>query len=85
MKKLTKKELIEIIKSGNFTVYYHDNGSSNIYEGKYTEEYFDELIEENKFDDFDDENNIFISSFDGYYTEDLALLIKALGGNLLCV
>lgn len=81
---MKEKEIIEILKSGNFTIYYHDNGESVIYKGKYTMSFLEKL-QDDKFDKFEDENKIFDSSSDGYYTQDLELLVKALGGKLLCV
>jgi len=78
---VTRAELFENIKSGNFSVYYHDNGCSIIYKGKHD---FDNI----EWDEVEEEMEkliMFESEPDGYYTSDLALLVEALGGNLYSV
>jgi len=65
----TDKEIIELMKTGNFTIAYHDSGVCGLYEGKFE---YDELPEK-AFHEFDCE-------FDGYESRELQLLVKALGG-----
>ncbi len=69
-----RKKLIEIIKSGNFTVYFNDNGCCDVYHGKFSQT----KIESEKFQ----EEPIFSSSLESYYTELEELLVEALGGKL---
>lgn len=65
------KEIIKLLKSGNFSIIYTDNGSCSIYEGKYTTDDKPEDLEP-------------VASFDcdfhGYLPGEVALLVKALGG-----
>lgn len=35
---MSEKEIIELLKSGNFTIIYWDNQSPSLYKGKYTVE-----------------------------------------------
>jgi hypothetical protein len=68
----TKKDIIKLLKSGNFTIAGHDNGVFCLYEGKLK---YDELPRDDKVATFEDWNN-----YRGYITEIIALLVKALGG-----
>ena len=78
---MEKKRIIKILKSGNFSIYYHDNGCASIYEGKYN---FDEIQDE-EWDKLQEEKLIFESEPDGYYTLDVELLVEALDGELYSV
>lgn len=75
---MERTKLLEIIKSGDFSVYYHDNGCSTIYQGKHD---FDEV----KDWDAMEKLIIFESEPNGYHTSDLELLVDALGGVIYSV
>lgn len=65
------KEIIELMKTGEFTLAYHDNGSCSLYKGKFS------------FDDDNDEVESlheFDCDFEGYLPKEVALLVKSLGG-----
>ena len=66
---MTKKGMIELLKSGDFTIAYHDNCSPSLYKGKHE---YDELPDEVDYD-FDFGNN-------GYIPEVVEILVEALGG-----
>lgn len=74
---MTREETIEILKSGNFTVRYDDNGSGTIIEGR-----FDDY--EDTYDPESGENNGRSFEFggwvDGYTPEEVEMLVEALGG-----
>lgn len=74
---MSRKKLLEIISSGNFTVYFHDNGCCNLYKGKFTQN----QIESEKFQ----EDPIFESEGSSYYTDLEELLVDALKGKLWSV
>lgn len=69
------RELIELIKSGDFTIVYHDNGCCDIYKGKY--------------DDYDDVPlkavRTFDCEFDGYLPNEVMFLVQALGGKSMSI
>lgn len=67
------KRILDLIKSGNFTVMCWDNGRSSFYEGKQTIETINEK-ELEPFIEFD-------CDFDGYLDNAMKLLINALGGH----
>ena len=67
---MTEKEIIKLLKSGNFTIAYHDNCAPFLYQGRCTYEELDSA-EEIEYEDFDD----------GYCPAIVALLVKALNGN----
>lgn len=68
---MNEKQLIKLLKTGNFTVLYHDNGSCGFYKGKF------------KYDDPKERKPILSCDcqFDGYLPKEVELLIKALGGS----
>lgn len=68
---MKEKEIIELLKSGNFTIAYHDNGVCSLYKDKYTN--YDKIYDEKPVLEIDCE-------FDGYLPKEVELLIKALGG-----
>lgn len=43
MIKRPKKEVMELLKSGNFSVHYHDNGSGSIYENRFEYDDFQDM------------------------------------------
>lgn len=66
---MNKKSLYELLKSGNFTVAYHDNGACSIYKGRHQYNYLpDEEVWEGGSEDY------------GYVPDIVELLTKALGG-----
>lgn len=65
-----KKELIELFKSGDFTIAYHDNGHCCVYAGKWN---YDDLPEK-------EEAEFDYSDAEGYCPTIVSLLTKALGG-----
>lgn len=72
-----KGPIYDLIRSGDFTVYWHDNGCSVLYKGKWTQE---QIEDEN----FKEKSIIEIDSSLGFngYTEPLAeILLDALGAN----
>lgn len=83
MKGKLKKELLKLLKSGNFTVASHDYGQVSIYEGK--------CAGYNKFDaegeaDFPSKakevGDFNLGDSQGGYMQDVvALLVEALGGS----
>jgi len=75
--KKTHEQIIQILKSGDFTIYYHDNEAPTLYQKKW---YMDEENERDecktveKFEiDFEDYNS-------GYCPKIVDLLAEALGG-----
>ena len=69
---MTENEIIKLLKSGDFTIFYHDNGQCSLYKGKYTEE---DLPEDSDVD-FD------MSDSEGYAPGIVTHLVKALNGNI---
>ena len=63
------KKIIELLKSGDFTIAYHDNDSPYLYKKKLE---YDDLPEKEYYQ--------FDSNHDGYIPEVVFLLVKALGG-----
>ncbi len=63
-------ELIELFKSGDFTIAYHDNGHCCVYAGKWN---YDDLPEKEEAE-FDTNDTY------GYLPKIVELLTKALGG-----
>lgn len=67
--KPSKKKLIELLKSGNFTLAYHDNDDCCLYEGH------------QKYDDLEADSEIFsFGPSDSYAPSEVILLVEALGG-----
>lgn len=78
MKTISEKKLIELFKSGNFTICYWDNETPTLYEGKWdrNKEYArDEYETMNKA-----EINFPMYDMRGYLPDIVYLLVKALGG-----
>jgi len=72
------KKLIDLLKSGNFTIYYHDNQACVIYKGKFKDE---DSIPEGEKPVFEFDYN----SQEGYCPGEVAALAKALGGKALSI
>lgn len=74
---MKEEKIIEILKSGDFTVIYWDSGVATLYQKKWN------YHEEQERDDYETLNKFVIletSHTDGYCPEIVALLVKALGG-----
>jgi len=72
MKKIKEKAIIELLKSGDFTVAYHNNCELSLYIGRHKYEQLENLEEEDEVE---------LDNFDsGYCPEIVRLLVKALGG-----
>jgi hypothetical protein len=67
---MTEKKIIELLKTGDFTIAYHDNGQCSLYKGKF--EYDD--LPEKSLHDFD------YNDAEGYCPHIVVLLAKALCG-----
>lgn len=78
------KELIELLKSGNFTVASHDYGQVSIYEGKfdaYNGEWSKNPVEPGMpYFPGKEVASFNISDSDGYMQKIISLLTQALGG-----
>ncbi len=75
----TKEEKLKILRSGKFTIYYHDNdpGSWAVYDT------FVEDSEIEDWDEFDKQHKLFEGTGLGelgYAPEEVVLLVEALGG-----
>lgn len=68
---MTEKEIIELLKSGNFTIAGHDHGSFALYKGRHSYE----RLPKNSVTEFEDWNGEH-----GYITEIIRIFVKALGG-----
>ena len=66
---MTLKKVIKIMKTGDFTIAYHDNGCAELYKGRYE---YDDLPENSEY--------AFDPNHDGYIPEVVFCLVKALGG-----
>lgn len=71
---MNQKELIEILRSENFTLAYHDNGDCYLYVGKFKYEDLPEL-EDYRFD----------NNYDGYAPEVVVMMAKALSGRVVSI
>ena len=71
---MCEKEIIDLIKSGDFTIAYHDNEYCCLYKGKLKYEDLPEDKEVYEFDNADSE---------GYIPEVVDFLVKALKGKVL--
>lgn len=67
------KDLSNLLKSGKFTLAYHDNGRCTIHKGLFPD--YEETTEETQIAEFDCED-------DGYAPYIVILLASALGGNV---
>lgn len=72
-----RKKILEVLKSGDFTLYYHDNGYCSLYPGKI------------KPSQMDEENKNYVNpiyEFNGctndYTPEEVSYLVKALNGKV---
>ena len=72
---MTKNEKIELLKSGNFTIAYHDDDYCCLYKGKFD---YDELPEDGEITSFD-------GTTSGYISEAVEYLVKALGGSVISI
>ena len=66
---MKEKQIIDLLKSGNFTIAYHDSEYCCLYKGKLK---YEDLPEDGEVAEFDDVN--------GYIPDIVELLVKALGG-----
>ena len=77
---MNKEQIIEVLKSGNFTIAYHDSDYATIHVGKLD---YEELIT--------DANDELIHDYetcgqiDGYIPEIVQLLAEALGGKSITI
>lgn len=74
---MNQKQLIELLKSGDFTIMYWDNGEASVYKGKwnYNKEFKkDEYKMMNKSLVYETNDEI------GYLPKIVDLLVKSLGG-----
>jgi len=75
---MTKKKLIELLKSGDFTIMYWDREYPNIYKGRWN------YYKEEKRDNYETMNKAQIEypmyDMNGYCPNIVALLTEALGG-----
>lgn len=72
MKKLSKKAVIELLKTGDFTIAYHDSGYCTIYKNRLS---YENLPEDGEVYECD-------CDMDGYIPAEVSLLVKALGGRV---
>lgn len=64
-----KADILELLRSGDFTVSYHDNATPGLYKGKW------------KYEDLEDAEEIELANWeDGYCPQIVSLLVEALGG-----
>lgn len=75
---MNEKQLVELFKSGNFTIVYWDNEEPTIYKGRWN------YHKEQEKDDYEtmEKSRIDYPMYDmgGYCPDIVALLTKALGG-----
>lgn len=71
------KKTIELLKSGNFTLLYHNNGHCTLHEGKIK---YKQSNEEEK--NYVEEIEEFTCQEIGYAPAEVVALVKALGGRL---
>ncbi len=69
---MNDKKIVELLKLGDFTILYHDNGSCSLYEGRF-KNYYEKPEGVDSVASFD-------CDFNGYLPKEVALLVKALGG-----
>jgi len=67
---MDRKKVIDLLKTGNFTIAYHDNGDCRIYKGHKTYEECEKEI-------YSPEEN-----YDGYTPEIVEMLVRALQGEV---
>lgn len=67
---MTRAEQLKLLKSGDFTIAYHDNGQCTLYKGKHE---YDSLPEKGVADYYDHDG-------EGYLPPIVQLLVDALGG-----
>ena len=72
---MLKENLVQLLKSGNFTVAYHDNQEGAIYQGR--ADNCNKLPEDDKVDNFALWDN------EGYLPYIVRVLVEALGGKAL--
>ena len=69
---MKEAKITELLKSGNFTLAYHDNGYCCLYKGKLA---YDKLPEDGELASYDDNT-------EGYIPDEVSALVKALGGKV---
>lgn len=69
---MNKEKIMQLIRDGEFTLLYHDNGHCCIYKGKY-KDYSDVPENATPLLEFENES-------DGYLPAEVKLLVEALGG-----
>ena len=65
------KKIIKLLRSGNFTLTYHDNGACDIYKGHVE---YEKLPKKSL--------ATFAGCSDGYIPDEVAILVEALGGKV---
>ena len=75
---MNKQEIIDLLKSGDFTIIYWDSGEATLYEKKWNKEREFERDDYQTMDKFKVSLPDFGSS--GYTPEIVSLLVEALGG-----
>lgn len=68
---MTDKKVLALLRSGNFTLLYHDNGSCTLYKGKHV---YEDATEDDECENFD------TNQHEGYLPREVMLLVSALGG-----
>lgn len=74
-----KKKIIDILKSGNFTIVYHDNEYCSLYKGHHK---YDDLTDDDGEEIVKEEAQLIKCNGDGYIPEEVMYLVKALGGKV---
>ena len=69
---MSEKQIIKLLKSGNFTIAYHDSQAPSLYKGKIK---YDELPPQEDYE-------FMRCNFEGYIPEVVLCLVKALGGKI---
>lgn len=79
---MNKKQIIKLLKSGNFTLRYDDNGAGCLLAGKYKkyEDTYDYELGENNSESLD-----FGGNGEGYIPVEVEWLVEALGGKVLTI
>ena len=70
MKAKKREEILALLKSGDFTIAYHDSGDAYLYRGRHE---YDKLKSKDKVHAFDYDS-------EGYIPMEVQLLVEALGG-----
>jgi len=74
---MKEKGIVELLKSGNFTIIYWERGVTSIYKGKWN---FTKEFEKDEYEEMGKSLIIELDGVDGYCPGIVELLSKALGG-----